>query len=369
VDTGPAADLPLDTGPDLGTEDAAVVNTVPTADQPRDTDTDLGNEDAADVDTGPAADLPLDTGPDLGTEDTAYMDPGPAADQPCLDTSATVSHGHRTAACLHARQYNARLRHNSETRLKIKSLLSSIDDGAIEMTYSDSSEEYRPERNKCGIPGCREDIFMGCEKKNCMSYVCYDHINSTCEEHRSLLDDTDCTESSSVSCSADILPPKNVKRDRKRRGTLYRNYNADPDNWLRSKRKRARLCGDEYVSTAKRVVRRKSVQPCTCGHGRQQIFKCAEFTDADRTALMSDFYGCGDFSRQRDYILNSVTSKLSATAKRKSRHMVYSFQHGGEKRQVCKKFFLTTLDISEKLVTYTLHRKENHSTSFSTADS
>jgi len=67
-------------------------------------------------------------------------------------------------------------------------------------------DEYVPDRHTrrtCGIYGCAEDIFLGC--LNCPNFLCYDHIQTTCDVHNNskelsvLSEDTDDMEFSSDS--------------------------------------------------------------------------------------------------------------------------------------------------------------------------
>ena len=65
------------------------------------------------------------------------------------------------------------------------------------------------------------------------------------------------------------------------------------------------------------------------------------------------------YERQRDFIAHHVEVKTSAKKRKKQNKRVarrYFFTHDGRRVEVCCKFFLSTLDIKEKTVRYTVNR-------------
>ena len=85
--------------------------------------------------------------------------------------------------------------------------------------------------------------------------------------------------------------------------------------------------------------------------------------------MHTEFYACANYSRQRDFILQSVCSRQTNSGKRKSQHNQFSVIHDGVRTQVCKQFFLKTLDNSDNIVTYTLqHKRSPTNQPFSAAD-
>jgi len=123
-------------------------------------------------------------------------------------------------------------------------------------------------------------------------------------------------------------------------------------------RKISVLEGKEYISTKGKVVPEKMCKPCICSHGRQHVFKRHLFSSDCRKNLISEYYRSADFGRQRDFILNHTMSVATTNGKRKHRALQDSLPLAGSKIRVCKKKckkrFLSTIDVSEKLVTYTL---------------
>ena len=166
------------------------------------------------------------------------------------------------------------------------------------------------------------------------------------------------------------VQPKCRKRKRSRRITGMRHYKGNHDNWQKNRRKRARLAGKEYTSTTGKTMPEKMSKTCACNHGRQHVFKCDLFSDDCRKDILSKYYGTANFCRQRDFILNHTSSRVIASSKRKHKALQYSLPLAGAKMRVCKKMFLSTLDISEKLVTYTLDNceRDGGSRAFSKTD-
>lgn len=224
----------------------------------------------------------------------------------------------------------------------------------------------------CGIPRCSTDIFIGC--LHCASFLCYDHMNTSCLDHTRQTADTalaprTCSDSSDMEVSNSVQP-KCGKRKRSRRITGMRHYKGNHDNWQKNRRKRARLAGKEYTSTTGKTMPEKMSKTCVCNHGRQHVFKCDLFSDDCRKDILSKYYGTANFGRQRDFILNHTSSRVIASSKRKHKALQYSLPLAGAKMRVCKKMFLSTLDISEKLVTYTLDNceRDGGSRAFSKTD-
>jgi hypothetical protein len=128
------------------------------------------------------------------------------------------------------------------------------------------------------------------------------------------------------------------------------------------------LHGEDYTGVTCSVVKANNVKICSCDHGRQQLFKCSTFTVADRQALHSEFYASGDFARQRDFIVTLFCKK-----KKEDFVSPDSFDIIYHLVTVCnrsvRKMFLTTFDIGERLVMYTLKKvKTAGNVAFSTED-
>lgn len=80
----------------------------------------------------------------------------------------------------------------------------------------------------------------------------------------------------------------------------------------------------------------------------------------EREDVFLDYWGCGDGARQRDFICRNVEMRTpSAKAKEdvKRHRRVYFLPLKQGRQRVCQKFFINTLGIGEKLVSYTLLHK------------
>ena len=137
----------------------------------------------------------------------------------------------------------------------------------------------------------------------------------------------------------------------------------------KNKRKQSCLHGEQYVNTAGNIVMAKSkCRPCVCQHGRQIKFRCHEFSEESRQQLNSEYYGSEDYCRQRDFIICHTTVVSSVSNKRNKRFLNFSLPHGGVKVQVCKRVFMATLVVSEKLITYTIDKMINEGVQLSVSD-
>ena len=148
-------------------------------------------------------------------------------------------------------------------------------------------------------------------------------------------------------------PRKNPKKRRKR----------DEQNWKRNKQKRKRQAGEEFVYQTKKgdKVKLAKAEKEACAETCKK--QCtAKLTEEDRKKIHQDYWGLPNLERKRLFISKCVrTSKKNrerkrekVKGKRRDRQLSRSFQfiqpRTGEAITVCQKFFLNTLDISEKAV-------------------
>lgn len=113
-----------------------------------------------------------------------------------------------------------RLRNNEKARQKIQSIVSEWNEGSDRrMSVSSDSDEYVPHHQPrlCDVAGCQEDIIIACQQ--CPSFVCYDHISTTCNYHKRITvtasDKTLCSDGSSD--ESDTLKSRSRKRKRTKR--------------------------------------------------------------------------------------------------------------------------------------------------------
>lgn len=87
--------------------------------------------------------------------------------------------------------------------------------------------------------------------------------------------------------------------------------------------------------------------------------KCWEkFTENDRKYIFDSFWSLGNKPRQRNYLVKCVgkvpIKRKQNLISRRSISYKYFLSFKSEKKQVCQQFLLTTLDISQKFLLYTI---------------
>lgn len=121
-----------------------------------------------------------------------------------------------------------------------------------------------------------------------------------------------------------------------------------------------RNTGQEFLSsTTKKTVPAKIVGAyCNTANCKENNRACYRFSDIDRKDILEDFYSMGETSLKRDFILRHVTEFEpkrrtqipEGRPSRRKRSLKYYLTIEGIKYQVCRKFFLNTLAISEKMI-------------------
>lgn len=92
-------------------------------------------------------------------------------------------------------------------------------------------------------------------------------------------------------------------------------------------------------------------------------FKCSELVSEDeREKMFTEYWNLNSYERQRDFICSSITEHLPKRVLRQAQRpktlsREYHFQVNGVRIRVCKTFFIRTLDVGEKTVTYAMKNK------------
>lgn len=144
-----------------------------------------------------------------------------------------------------------------------------------------------------------------------------------------------------------------IKKGRKRQNNTA--------NWKQNKAKRRRNKGGSYTSLSKtrKVVPSRCLKPpCTnkCKH------KCSEKIDTNaRYDLFHSYWELGDLYKQRAFISSCMVDikakyKYTNAEKPRNPNKAYYFNVSNENIRVCKTFFKSTLDVSERMV-YTTQQK------------
>lgn len=167
---------------------------------------------------------------------------------------------------------------------------------------------------------------------------------------------------------------------------IVRKKIAEPSKWRCNQQRKAHQSGKDYINRrGKRVEERKVRNKKNCALACK--FKCAsKISEDERIDIHTSFYTLPTTTEKRHFILNSTTRSLTARPKRKRVELVindsetdsecnddpgnssrrkYSFKYflfiNSEKVEVCKQFYLGTLDVSQKPI-YTAHSTKNPKT-------
>ena len=135
----------------------------------------------------------------------------------------------------------------------------------------------------------------------------------------------------------------------------------NPELWKKNLKKRARQTGQAYITdTGREVPARKIREGC----GSSCRLKCHEnFDQESREDLFQTFWGLEDKGQQRLYIARhvikcDVARKRVEASDRRGFTLRYYFYDGKELAQVCRKFFVETLDVGRDFIYGTLEKED-----------
>lgn len=147
------------------------------------------------------------------------------------------------------------------------------------------------------------------------------------------------------------VPPKKLKEVKKRQ--------KKPEDWATNIQKKLRNAGQRYRSAKGYIVEARQMgAPCTC---RQQCG--TKVNEKNRLNNFSSYWALGDIVRKRKFIFDHIKLERPMRAMTKSRafsrlilHYLDVVNNDGtiERIKVCKTMFLSTLDISNTVITTTV---------------
>lgn len=147
------------------------------------------------------------------------------------------------------------------------------------------------------------------------------------------------------------IPPKKLKEAKKRQ--------RKPELWATNVQKKLRNAGQRYRSAKGYIVEARQMgAPCSC---RQQCG--TKVNEKNRLNNFSSYWGLGDTSRKRKFIFEHIKLERPMRAMTKSRafsrlilHYLDVVNNDGtiDRIKVCKTMFLSTLDISNTVITTTV---------------
>ncbi|CAH0674053.1 unnamed protein product [Spodoptera exigua] len=149
--------------------------------------------------------------------------------------------------------------------------------------------------------------------------------------------------------------------DRKKLSKRGRKRSLNPAKWKQNKVKKLRNTGESYISISKsqKVIPSRCLKvPCT----DKCRLKCTTNISMDeRYNIFKEFWDLGDLTRQRVFISScmvDITPKYRYTNATNPRrpNKAYNFTVNNKKIRVCKTFFKSTLDVTDRMI-FTIQHK------------
>ena len=134
---------------------------------------------------------------------------------------------------------------------------------------------------------------------------------------------------------------------------LTRKRKRDPSSWKSNIRKQQRQSGKRYVNSRGNVTEARSVK--TKKDCSKCKFKCSlNISDRDRLNVFNEFWAQND--KEKLHFYGRTTTQVSSKRRgkqstpKRSISTTYTLPVDGQMIRVCKRFYLTTLDINHKRV-------------------
>lgn len=148
-------------------------------------------------------------------------------------------------------------------------------------------------------------------------------------------------------------PIEDITKASKQKDTTTRKRIRNPETWQRNIRKKQRQSGQEYIDTKGKIHLAKRVKTgCepTCPH---MCFH--NFNENDREKINAEFYSLSDARKKQFYDAytsreNSKRKRTNKVESRRKYSFKYFFLRISDKLQVCKHFFCSTLNISQRRI-------------------
>ncbi|XP_069571088.1 uncharacterized protein [Brachyistius frenatus] len=135
---------------------------------------------------------------------------------------------------------------------------------------------------------------------------------------------------------------------------------AKPLTWKQNRQKQLRMEGKPYVSKRKKdgasVTKSQRAMGPGCSSSackRASNRFCADFSEETRSELFTRFWQCMNWTQRKIYVAGLVDcdpverTRAPWTQSRRSVSMRYHLIADGDRKQVCKKMFLSTLGVGE----------------------
>lgn len=143
--------------------------------------------------------------------------------------------------------------------------------------------------------------------------------------------------------------------------TNSRKRKANPSVWRKNLAKQARNSGKAYTSSSKskKIIEERKLGP-SCNQCR---WKCgSKISQDDRKKIFSDYWNLSNLQRQRDFLVTSmepIAAKYRYPRNDSNRQLnnAFYFTLRNTKHRVCKKFFKSTLGITDRPIRTVIKKK------------
>ncbi|XP_039296243.1 uncharacterized protein LOC111058861 isoform X2 [Nilaparvata lugens] len=193
-------------------------------------------------------------------------------------------------------------------------------------------------------------------KRNRISSIRNILSNSIINNDNLIVDNDDRVEDIVIPDSDSDTTEPSTKRVRKR----FRNVSQ----WKKNAAKLKRNSGQAYVNSRGKSIDAKSVKP-SCDLRKCRLKCSSKISEEQRALILNRFYDLGDVTRQRDWILKNIEKiepkyRYAKEGSNRAFNVAYFLFCDENKIQVCRTFFLNTLNISKTVVSTALKKFKNN---------
>lgn len=141
-----------------------------------------------------------------------------------------------------------------------------------------------------------------------------------------------------------------------------RKRTRNEENWARNVKKRLKNSGKSYISVRGKEVAEKTVKPAC---SEKCVFKCSQkFSEERRKTIFNELWDMGDKREQQHFLLRHVEERPAqrrrvGSDKRTTTFHYYFLTADLTREEVCRVFFLNTLDIKRDYVYNTIRRQSS----------
>lgn len=222
-------------------------------------------------------------------------------------------------------------------------------------------DEADPTYGFCEVRKCKKEVFSACHRCNIL--LCWPHFscNDSCSDHsvkKTVIDE----QGDNVVASENVSNANNNNNNIVKHPEQFLVEGASPEHEvIRLKKnkqkvaKKLRDSGKEYISpaTKKLVAARYLKERCNSENCRKKGKTCHEFTEDDRRQIFDEYYSLQTLTNQREFLVRHMKRQVpkrrtTVDKSRRNYSVYYYFTKNSTLSPVCKKFFLHTLDISER---------------------